>query len=81
MSSQPHDGAQSQLEDHEGTEASTASDADPRVQNAPTVPVSGEPNGSSQREGTSPPGTPAASPRQPAIAVPGQPDGETDTRR
>jgi hypothetical protein len=86
MEREPHDGAQSQLDDDPdrtpNAEASTATPASPEsLREAPPVPTAGQPTGSSQTASSSPPGTPAASVRQPAIAVPGKPDGEVDTRK
>lgn len=74
---QPHDGAQSQLDD----DADPATSTPPRAVEPAPVPVSGQPTGDSAGLGTSPPGVQATSPRQPSIAVPGKPDGEVDTRR
>ncbi|MDX6224771.1 MAG: hypothetical protein QOE64_1147 [Frankiales bacterium] len=78
-----HDGAQTQLDDgadprEQGT--STPDRDDQAVQPGPTVPTAGQPTGDSTTPDTSPPGVPAASARQPAVAVPGKPDGEVDTR-
>lgn len=79
---QPHDGAQSQLDDS-ATEQPTAqpTTGSTTVSPHPPVPVSGRPTADSTSPGTAPPGVQAASPRQPAVAVPGKPDGEVDTRR
>lgn len=74
----PHDGAQTQLDDT-GTAAESSGGG--TVPPTPPVPVTGEPTGDSTGLGTSPPGVQAGNQRQPAIAVPGKPDGEVDTRR